>query len=379
MEKIKVLVVDDSSIMRKLIAKIVSDDPKLEVVDTAMNGLFALKKIKKFSPDIVLLDLEMPGMNGLDFLKMRKELVIDTPVIVISSLGKNQPELVFKTIEMGASDFVIKPSGSISMDIENLAEEIRSKIHFYHKKNVLSPKQKEIIEQEELKHAQSLLNEANENKVHIEDNIVTTKATLEEKLKSINEIKLIAIGISTGGPNALRNILPDFPISFPVPIIIVQHMPPGFTKEFAKGLDDICQLNVVEAKDNEEIEDGKIYIAPGDSHVGVSFNGRKMQINLDSSPPINGHKPSVGFLFNSIKDNIAKNCISVIMTGMGRDGANEITELSKKGAITIAQSGNTCVVFGMPKVAIENGGIDEVIPLDKITDRIIEIVNTKNA
>ncbi len=370
MAKVKVLVVDDSSIMRKLISKIVSEDPELEVVDTAMNGLFALKKIKKFGPDVVLCDLEMPGMNGIEFLKMRKELGIQTPVIVVSSLGKSQPEIIFKTMSMGASDFIIKPSGAISMDIETLAEEIRSKIHYYHRSNILTVEQKKKIEQEELKHSEAILQEYHLQSVKSQSTPVIPKKSLEEKISKIKKIKAICIGISTGGPNALRKILPLFPKNFPLPIFIVQHMPEGFTKEFASGLDEICKMTAQEARDGLIAKPGNIYIAQGNRHLVLKGSSKEIYMGINQEPHCNGHRPSAGVLFLSSKDVLGEECISIIMTGMGKDGAKEINELSAVGAITIAQSANTCVVYGMPKVAVEQGGIDIILPLDDIVPKI---------
>lgn len=365
--------------MRKLITKIVTDDPELNVVDTAMNGLFALKKLKKHNPDVVLLDLEMPDMDGLGFLRMREELGITTPVIVISSLGSTHPEMVFATIAMGASDFIIKPSGSISLDIETLAEEIRSKIHYYHKKNVLTPTQLKEIEKEEAKRSALWLKGVEDTiQMQAREQKVIVKKHLEEKIDDITDLDLIAIGISTGGPNALRTILPEFNKDFPLPILVVQHMPPGFTAEFAKGLDDICPMQVFEAKDGMILEPSKIYIAPGNLHMCIKLSGSLLKIELEDTSPINSHKPSVEKLFQSILQTSGQNSLNIIMTGMGKDGANAITDLSKAGAICLAQSEESCVVFGMPKVAIEYGGIDEIITLRKIPDRIHHILKKLN-
>lgn len=374
MEKIKVLVVDDSSIMRKLITKIISTDNDLEVVDTAMNGLFALKKIKKYCPDVVLLDIEMPGMDGIEFLKMRNELGITTPVIVISSLGKSKPETIFRTMELGASDFIIKPSGSISLDIENMSEEIVSKVHYYHKRNLFpSHHCFEIGKKIEYDSSKKLIDEIDKNIISKPSSPSTKDIT--EKIKRIKRIRVLAIGISTGGPNALRTILPRFKKDFPLPILIVQHMPPGFTFEFAKGLNEICTLNVREACDNDEISAGNVYIAPGNRHLEIVYSGLNPRVYLDDSPAYNGHKPSAGKLFNSIKQIYGNEAIALIMTGMGKDGAKAINDLSAIGALTIAQSEETCVVFGMPKVAIEEGGIDKIVDLEKIPDTIFEFLN----
>jgi len=374
MEKIKVLVVDDSSIMRKLISKIVSDDPSLEVVDTAMDGLFALKKIRKHNPDVVLLDLEMPNMDGVTFLKMRKEFEISTPVIILSSIGKTHPEVIFKTLDMGAADFIVKPSGSISLDIQTLAEEIRSKIHYYSRKTALTDEQKRRIDDKESAFSVSPALTTRYFTSLPEKEKFSNKKSLAEKIDIMSSVKLIAIGISTGGPNALRLILPKFDSIFPVPILIVQHMPPGFTREFARGLNEVCALKVSEAEDGEEIKSGRIYIAPGDKHIVLSSSSGIIRVLHDDSPPLNGHKPSAGMLFNSVNEHFPGSSICVIMTGMGKDGSKEINQASINNAICFAQDEESSVVFGMPKVAIEYGGIDEVISLDKISERIIELV-----
>jgi two-component system chemotaxis response regulator CheB len=281
---------------------------------------------------------------------------------------------------MGACDFIIKPSGSISMDIEMLAEEIRSKIHYYHRKNTITPKQKEVIEAEELKHSEQLLSGKEYSSTYsrsVTPKVVVQKLSLDDKLSAMHKIKIVSIGISTGGPNALRAILPIFPEDFPLPILIVQHMPPGFTKEFANGLNDICKMKVQEASDNLLILPGNIYISPGDFHMTLETDTYGAKIKLDSSPHFDGHRPSVGVLFKSILAVFGIESINVIMTGMGKDGAFYINELSKRGAIALAQSESSCVVYGMPKVAIEMGGIDEIIPLDNIAQRIIELVKRK--
>ena len=365
--------------MRKLISKIVTDDPELSVVDTAMNGLFALKKLKKHNPDVVLLDLEMPDMDGIGFLRMREELGISTPVIVISSMGSTHPEMVFATIAMGASDFIIKPSGSISLDIDTLAEEIRSKIHYYYKKNTRTPNQLKEIDKEEAKRSAQWLKGVEDTiKIKSREEKIIVKKHLEEKINDIKKLELISIGISTGGPNALRTILPYFKKSFPLPILIVQHMPPGFTAEFAKGLDDICPMQVCEAQDGMIVEPHKIYIAPGDLHMCVRLSGSLLKIELEDTPAINSHRPSVEKLFQSILNTCSNNSLNIIMTGMGKDGANGITDLSKAGAICFAQSQESCVVFGMPKVAIEYGGIDEILSLRQIPERVYQILNQLN-
>ena len=372
------LVVDDSSLMRKLISKIVESDPALKVIDTAMNGIFALKKIEKHDPDIILLDIEMPEMDGIEFLKKCRELDIDIPVIILSSLGKNRPEITLKCLDLGAKDFIIKTSGTISLDIDSIQPEIISKIKFFyreHPKHFLKKdKLKKTLEEMSQKDI-SLMVEASKEKEEIEFKETPLSLDLEKKIKSIPSLEVLTIGISTGGPHALRKIMPFFPSNFPLPILIVQHMPVGFTAEFANNLNEICELIVKEAEDNEIMMPGTVYISPGDKHLLVRTDQINKYISLSNDPPINGHKPSVEPLFDSATEAFKNKLISIIMTGMGKDGAKAIKRVRLNGGITLAQSERTCVVFGMPKVAISENAIDEVIDLDNIPKRILEITS----
>ncbi len=375
---IKVLVVDDSSLMRKLISKMLEDDPQIEVVDTAINGVFALKKIERYDPDVILLDIEMPEMNGIQFLEACKDLGIDIPVIVLSAVGKNRPEITLKCLSLGAKDFIIKPSGSISLDIATVQQEVISKIKFFyrskhwdhktglketidkwtHKKEYISPKSRDIDET----YCTIPLNKL-------------SSVTMADKIKRIPSFEVLTIGISTGGPYALRRILPQFPPDFPLPILIVQHMPPNFTTEFAKSLNEICQIPVKEAEDNDPVCNATAYIAPGDRHILVNHVHNNKVITLSKSPPENSHRPSAGVLYDSATQVYHNRLISVIMTGMGKDGARAIRRVHLNGGITLAQSERTCVIYGMPKVAVELDGIDEILDLDDIPKRIIEIIN----
>ncbi len=374
MNKIKLLVVDDSSVMRKLISQMVGSDPEIEVVATAMNGIFALQKIEKYDPDMILLDIEMPQMDGVEFLIKRRELNIHTPVVVLSSMGRSRPELTLKCIELGASDFIMKPGGAISLDIEQVKEEVIAKIKYFNKKNT-----RREIDHKELKKDIQKIRSAHPVDTHSRPSHVHHSAPkqgnleLKDKINKIRFLELVAIGISTGGPNALREILPTLPADFPLPIVIVQHMPPGFTKEFAKGLDEICQLSCKEAEDGDVIEKGWIYIAPGNKHIIVNDHSGKKKIKLDDSPPVCGHKPSAEYLFENLSEIYGNRVLAAIMTGMGRDGAKGIKKIWKMGGYTIAQNEASCVVFGMPKVAIEEGGIDEVLELHNIPKKIVEI------
>jgi len=366
--------------MRKLISNMISEDENIEVGDTAINGLFALEKLDRDHFDIILLDIEMPQMNGVEFLMKRKEKGINTPVIVLSSLGRNRPELTLQCIDLGAADFILKPSGTISLDIAKVKEEVIAKIKYFY-----DHKDKQITQQDTTHSSSSAISSSGQPvKAKVLDLKPVTavdkakKALAENilsKLRRMKSIDVISIGISTGGPNALRQILPLLPEEFPVPILIVQHMPPGFTREFARGLDEICPMTVKEAEEGDIISEGTIYIAPGDKHIKPTVVGGSKIIHLDDSPPVMGHRPSAEILFDGIADIYQNKAIAVIMTGMGKDGSRAIKRIWQTGGITIAQDEKSCVVFGMPKVAIENGGIDEVLDLSDIPHRLIDLVD----
>ena len=386
-DKIKVLVVDDSSLMRRLISVMIQEDPEIVVTDTAANGYFAFQKILRNPPDVILLDIEMPQMSGLEFLEKWKQFNIGIPVIVLSGLAHDHPELTIKSIEYGAADFVLKPSGTISLDIEKIKDEVIAKIKFYAKKGQLVDKQKVISKRDAILDAiktYSSLPEIKEKKLEPKQELkyekvrLPTKEELEAKIMEMGKVEVIAIGISTGGPNALREIIPVFPKNLPVPILIVQHMPPGFTKSLAASLDSISSLHVKEASHLEVIRPGVVYIAPGDRHLLVTKVGEEYRIELDDGPPFMSYKPSAEYLFNSVADNYGGHSIGVIMTGMGRDGARALKRIRLKGGYTIAQDEKTCVVFGMPKMAIQEGSVDEVLPLGEIPKRIIYILKKTN-
>jgi len=364
MEKIKVLVVDDSALMRKLITNIITKDPNIEVVDTAINGLFALKKLKAKEVDLVLLDIEMPEMNGLEFLKTKKDLGIETPVVVLSSVGADKPEITIHALELGAKDFIIKPSGSISLDLERVGSEIISAIKKYGGSS--KPIEIEKVDKELENIIEKYQKDIKETKkVDVKDFMTKSYKNIEGKLYGI---ELILIGISTGGPAALRDLFAILQDSS-YPILIVQHMPAGFTKEFAKSLDKITKLTVKEAEEGELIREKHVYIAPGDKHLSFKRYNNKNFVELLDTPPVNGHKPSVEVLFDaSLRNNVKS--LAIIMTGMGKDGAHAIKRLYDAGYPTIAQSPIDCVVFGMPKVAIELGGIDKILDIKDIAEFI---------
>jgi two-component system, chemotaxis family, protein-glutamate methylesterase/glutaminase len=356
-DQISALVVDDSALMRNLIKKMLESDPGITVPATAMNGEFAMEKIKKYSPDIIILDLEMPVMNGIEFLRKKRIESIQTPVIILSSMAKKGARITMEALSLGASDFILKPSGPISRDIEKVRTDLVQLVKVYgtqikFKKTGKSLK-KPVIEPVPFK-------------------ITIPPAIEHHKRKSI---EIIAIGISTGGPNALRQILPELDKNLPAPILIVQHMPAGFTEEFAKSLNKICPLEVKEAKEGDILQKGRIFIAPGDTHLKVQRERLANIAIISKSAPVNGHRPSVDVLFASVVSVYHNNCMAIIMTGMGKDGVHEIGNIFRNGGLTIAQEESTCIVPGMPRAAINKGFIHHVVPLDNMAEMINQLAN----
>jgi len=366
-EKIKVMIIDDSALIRNLVTKMLSENKNIEVVGTAINGKFGYQKINKFAPDVIILDIEMPEMNGIEFLKQKKKLGLVTPVIILSSLAKKGAEITLEALSLGASDFVLKPSEPGS-NIEDTKERLIELILGLGKSNSY----KEI-------------NLENEQKTIIQDMSQIIRNDYEKvdynkyivPIKRIPDVQIVAIGISTGGPNALRDILPQIPKNFPVPVVIVQHMPQGFTSEFANSLDKICNIRVKEAADGDILTPGRILIAPGGIHLKLEKKSLATIVKLDNSNPVNGHKPSCDVLFQSVVDCYGSNSLGCIMTGMGRDGADKIGSIMKSGGITIGQDQDSSVVYGMPHVALKNCHLNIVKPLNEIMTTIINIVMNK--
>ncbi len=322
---VRVLVVDDSALMRKLIPKILEADDSITVVGTAMDGHFALKKIGELSPQVVTLDLEMPGMNGIDTLKaiMRRWRV---PVIVVSSHSTTGASITLKALALGAFDFVAKPQ-DVSSRMPEIAAELLKKIH------------------------------AAAQSAGVQTQFLPGEIPGEQppKLRPVAPTRIIAIGISTGGPNALQYLFSKLPVDFPGSILVVQHMPDGFTELFARRLDDCCSIRVKEAQSGDLLVAGRALICPGNRHMRVKIMPLGNVAVLMDEAPVNGHRPSVDVLFRSVAEEFGPQAIAVLMTGMGEDGAAGLGEIRAAGGFTVAQSQETCVVFGMPKAAIERG------------------------
>lgn len=351
--RIRVLIADDSVLMRKILSDIINSDPLLIVIATARNGQEAYKLACELKPDVITLDIEMPLMDGLVTLQkiMQDE---PTPVIMLSALTQHGAAATIKALENGAVDFIAKPSGSISVDIEE--------------------KRVEIIEK--VKTAAGIAVKKNQDKNNL-------KATETQKLPNITEKKvdiskkytypLILIGTSTGGPKALYEVLSKIPEKLDAALLIVQHMPAGFTKSLAQRLDAVSPFTVKEAQDMDKIESGCAYIAPGNYQMEICEYQGNLHLCIKQSPLVNGHRPSVDVLMHSAAK-LLVNKIGVIMTGMGSDGALGMKALKESGAITIGENAETCIVYGMPKAAAKLGVLDYEVPLYEIANLIVKAV-----
>ncbi|OEH91280.1 protein-glutamate methylesterase/protein-glutamine glutaminase [Bacillus solimangrovi] len=347
--QVSVLIVDDSAFMRKLITDLLSESTRIKVIGTARNGREAVKKVIEFKPDVVTMDVEMPIMNGLDALQeMMKRAPV--PVVMLSSTTQENAANTMIAMQNGAVDFIAKPSGAISLDLHKVKEELIYKVITASKANILgvhkNPSQENITP-------------------------ITLKDSIRHPMKY--KQKIICIGTSTGGPRALQNVLTKLPSSIDAPILIVQHMPAGFTKSLADRLDSLSQISVKEAVDGDIIKKGTAYIAPGGYHLKLKLIGTSLVVQLNDDPPKNGHRPSVDVMYESVSylQNYFK--LAVIMTGMGTDGAKGLHKLVDTGSVkAIAESKESSVVYGMPKAAVDTGLIDEVAHVDNIANLIIK-------
>ena len=372
-DEIQVLIVDDSALMRNLIGHMVEDTPGLAIAEKAMNGIFALQKIPRVKPDIIILDLEMPEMNGIEFLKERKKQGITIPVVILSSIAAKGAEVTMEALSLGASDFIQKPSGSISEDIHVVRDTLIGMIFGYggayrksQGKKVLAPSEYKPKEPKD-----------KSSDIAIHFNLATaqpvTPAAPPTVLRKPGKTEVIAIGISTGGPDALRVVFAKIDPDLKVPILVVQHMPAGFTNEFAKSLDRICPLDVKEAEDGDAIRPGRILIAQGNKHLEVEKTATSSVVRLSSTPLVSGHRPSADVLFASVAMAYSNHALGVIMTGMGRDGAQHIGTIYKEGGMTLGQDEASAVVYGMPRVAYELGHVMEQVSLDRMARRICDV------
>ncbi|HUR37354.1 MAG TPA: chemotaxis response regulator protein-glutamate methylesterase [Terriglobales bacterium] len=342
-EPVRVLVIDDSALMRKLIPQIIERDPDIKVVGTAMDGEFGLRKIEELHPQVITLDLEMPRMDGMETLRriMRQHKL---PVIMVSAQTTEGASTTFKALALGAFDFVAKPRDAAAAKMDEIGAELTAKIKTAAK---AEPRVKALIASEP-------------SKVQKPANRPKTPPT-----------KLVAIGISTGGPNALQYVLSQIPGDFPGTIVVVQHMPEGFTEMFARRLNECCAIDVKEAKSGDLLLAGRALICPGNRHIRVRRMSMGDVVVLADDDRVNGHRPSADVLFKSAAMEFGDKTVGVIMTGMGEDGADGLGSIRGQGGITIAQDEASCVVYGMPKAAIERGYAQRVVSLELMSSTIV--------
>jgi two-component system chemotaxis response regulator CheB len=352
--------------MRNLIGRIVEAEPTFEVVGKAMNGVFALKKLETLEVDVIILDLEMPEMNGIEFLKKRKELKIDIPVIILSSVARRGAEVTMEALSLGASDFIKKPSGSVSEDIHVVGEHLVDLIRAYGGRRKAFSLPSVRIPESPYSPAAPIPPTVS-LPIPGAGRLLTMPSGV---LRPHANLQLCVIGISTGGPNALRQVFAALDADFPLPVLVVQHMPAGFTAEFARSLNKSCLLEVKEAEDGDLVKRGRILIAPGDWHIEVEKKSLAAIVHINQNDQLNGHRPSAGVLFKSAAKQYGSSVLAVIMTGMGRDGSAEIGEIYRAGGLTLAQDEASSVVFGMPKVAIELGHAERVVSLNEMASTL---------
>ena len=343
--KLRVLVVDDSALMRKLITQILERDASIEVVGTAMDGTFGLRKLEDLKPDVVTMDLDMPRMDGMAMLRQltRSSRV---PVIVVSALSTTGAHATFKALALGAFDFVTKPRSAASADMEAIASELIAKVKCA---------------------AQTGKSDAPAPTV---DSLPRVQKPTDRIRMRANRV--VAIGVSTGGPNALQMLLSQLPADFPAGLVIVQHMPEGFTGLFARRLDECCAIEVKEAASGDLIYAGRALIAPGNRHLKLRRMPLGDMVILSDEPRRNGHRPSADILFSSVASEFGPDSTGLIMTGMGEDGADGLGDIKAAGGFTIAQDEASCVVFGMPRAAIERNHVMRVASLESLPRLLME-------
>lgn len=345
---INVLVVDDSAVVRQVMTSVLNDAPDIEVYDVASDPVFAETKMKKKWPDVIVLDIEMPRMDGITFLK---KIMAErpTPVIICSSLAEKGTELSLNALSAGAVDIVTKPQLGVKSFLKETESEIR---------NIVRAASNARLTKRSVYKDQTTV--SNDIATSVNKDLVSMTKTTD---------KIVAIGTSTGGTQALESILTELPKTSPG-IVIVQHMPEKFTEAFAKRLNTMCEIEVMEAESGDRIVPGKAYIAPGGKHLEVQRSGAQYITKVSTGPAVNRHCPSVDVLFRSIAKNVQQNAMGIIMTGMGKDGAHGLLAMKKSGSITIAQNEKSCIVYGMPKEAIKLDAAQQIVDLSDMANLI---------
>lgn len=360
--KIRVLVIDDSAVVRETMSQILNSDPEIEVIGTASDPVFAVKKIQADRPDVITLDVEMPRMDGLSFLKKINALANPIPVVICSSKVEGGSENAFKAMEYGAAELILKPQMGTKVFLQEskirICDAVKSA---YRAKNKLR---------------QLASHSAFSGNIQPK---LTADAILEKgsaRMSLETTEKIVAVGASTGGTEALAVFLKMLPTDAPG-MVVVQHMPEHFTKSFAGRLDSMCKVSVKEAEDNDSIVRGRVLIAPGNKHTLIKRSGARYYVEVKDGPLVSRHRPSVDVLFRSASRYAGKNAVGVIMTGMGDDGAKGMKEMHDAGSWTIAQDEASCIVYGMPCEAVKAGGVDESVPLKEIAAAVLKAINIK--
>ncbi len=411
MSSISVMIVDDSALMRNLISKIIENASGLQVAGRAMNGRFALDKLHRLNPDVIVLDLEMPDINGIQFLEERRKRKIEIPVIILSSFAQRGARITMDALALGASDFILKPTGPGSPDMSTIATQLAEMARSYgghyrktHKGDEpenqtppptgsqsgaeldpadpttapaatgasAMPAQKASVMAEQPPARSPVDQRSTSSEVSRIRPIDPTGDRITPE-REPGAPAIVAIGVSTGGPNALRQLLPGLPKSFPLPVLVVQHMPAGFTTEFARSLAQICSLEVREARDGDLVQRGRVLIAPGDRHMEIEERRLGTVVRITEAPPVNGHRPSVDVLFRTVAQVYRHQALALLMTGMGRDGAEQLGEIYRRGGMTLAQDRETSVVYGMPKVATDRGVVRRQVALREVASVLVEL------
>lgn len=351
----KILIVDDTAFMRQYLKSIIESHLDIEVI-VAPNGVIALEKIKLYNPDVITLDFEMPGMNGIECLQEILK-ISKIPVIMVSAFTSQGAKVTIDALNVGAFDFVCKPNRTTqkdSDDFENiLLEKIEGALHYRNKDTSLN---KSTISNSINKVATSNIKTCSSNEKH-----------------DYSKVDIVAIGISTGGPSVVRQILSSLPKNFKLPIVVVQHMPVGFTAEFAQRLNEVSQIDVKEAAEGDIIRPGRALIAQGGKHLSVKKESLSSIAKVYEAEKVSGHKPSADVLFSSVASEYGARSLGIIMTGMGSDGSNGLLQMRNAGAITWGQSEETCVVYGMPKVAAEIGAVCEVFSVEEVIEKLKQV------
>ena len=362
MAKIRLLIIDDSALIRQMLTHIFNTSDDIEVVGTAVDPIAAREKIKRLNPDVLTLDIEMPRMDGLTFLRNLMRLR-PMPVVMISTLTEKGAAVTLDALALGAVDFVAKPKVDVSNSLNDYAEEIIAKVKMAAKAHVRALETKSVARKEVLsapeKHTADAIIQASPAKKHFK----TTD-------------KIIALGSSTGGTEAIKSVVTALPKTTPA-IVITQHLPSAFSASFTKHVNEATEMQVCIAQNGQKILPGNIYIAPGDKHLLIKRDGARYVCQLNDGPPVNRHKPSVDVMFRSVAQNVGSNAVGVMLTGMGADGAKAMKEMKEAGSVNIVQDEASSIVWGMPGEAFKLGAADYVVPLDKVAAKILALAHKR--